>query len=882
MKIKHYLISLLIILFLVSSVAAGPFTPTGDMWGMSRYQILNFTNLTLVNSTFCFNGDCKNSWPNVSSYYNKTEIDNQQLVQNNTIDLKALPGNCSIGQVVQNTTQSGVECINLSSATVNSVGRGFGFNYSGTNITSSGVLDINDSVFQRRVGASCTTGIGLINIDGSVSCSAPQGNDTESINSLNASLNNETTGRINNDSTKITIGSDINWTTLINYPVACTANNFMTQVGDTITCTSVQEVPLSLLIDNNLTVKVNAVFNTTNTSGVVTFVDASGQTRHLGNMAQHISEMQINTLLDKSRSTLTNTASGLNYTLIAVNGAGQWNLNGTIYPNDGSSVTNASVILLNGTDISPKSNYVHFYLDGGVPALTTTEAYPSYDHIDVASFIVGKANATNSTVYVYNRNRYEIDSFVSRVLERFEASGTLYVSGFTTGSNTTNVNISTGEYFGNNIFDFTTTNNVSVINGFYYINGSGSFIQCNSLRNITQYSDGVNFSGGVNERVNIVWGVIGINTTYGLGPTQVRLVAVMPTYQGLGNEYKSVASAIADNYDTINYYPPNSVVKAGFVPIARTILRPGTDVNEPFATGIYHKFIAGAISSSGSSPVSTSSNHATLDNLDYSVSGHTGFATSTDVTSLNSSNTTTNVRIDSLNLSKVNVGSDANITLNISNIRNFNGNCSSQNALYGFNNEFNYCLDLTVYNDTALITIERDRIDSLNTSNTTTNTRIDSLNTTKANKASPTFTGTAIFDKANFTGVIYIVNITQMNSSGPINATIFYEGGVTINSKYNDTVAINSLNTTIISLNTSNTTTNARIDSINISKLQNASAANFTTLNITKNMTLSANATIVLIGPLPRYIWYVNSTLWECINSTGRIQKYKAGSTTCN
>lgn len=51
--------------------------------------------------------------------------------------------------------------------------------------------------------------------------------------------------------------TEISWSNLTGYPAACPANNFMTQVGDTITCTSVQETPLSLKVDGNLTVVEN-------------------------------------------------------------------------------------------------------------------------------------------------------------------------------------------------------------------------------------------------------------------------------------------------------------------------------------------------------------------------------------------------------------------------------------------------------------------------------------------------------------------------------------------------------------------------------------------------------------------------------------------------
>ena len=93
------------------------------------------------------------------------------LLSNSTI---ARVGSCPSGKVVQNTTTGGVQCVNMSSGngTVTSVGRGFGLNGSGTAITTSGTIDVNDSVIQRRVGSSCATSnaIRVSGQDGTVTC----------------------------------------------------------------------------------------------------------------------------------------------------------------------------------------------------------------------------------------------------------------------------------------------------------------------------------------------------------------------------------------------------------------------------------------------------------------------------------------------------------------------------------------------------------------------------------------------------------------------------------------------------------------------------------------------------------------------------------------
>ena len=87
----------------------------------------------------------------------------------------ALAAACPAGQVVQNTTSAGVQCVAAGSGTVTSVTRGYGFLNNATTITATGQLDLNTSLIQNRVTASCTYGINGINNDGTVSCATQQG-----------------------------------------------------------------------------------------------------------------------------------------------------------------------------------------------------------------------------------------------------------------------------------------------------------------------------------------------------------------------------------------------------------------------------------------------------------------------------------------------------------------------------------------------------------------------------------------------------------------------------------------------------------------------------------------------------------------------------------
>ena len=354
----------------------------------------------------------------------------------------------------------------------------------------------------------------------------------------------------------------------------------------------------------------DAAFSGINITGHAIINSSKGQEVHLDNFVVHTQELMTDTLLDKFRSSLSCVGGQLNYTLYAVYGDGQFNFNGTLYPSDHTGVDNATITLTCGTDITPVANYIYWELVAGFPTMKTASSYPSGNHIDVATFVVGACSGTSYTIYSYSRNRYEVDSFVKRVIQRFEDSGTLYVSGFNPNANTTELNVTSGGEFFNGIFEMTSTNTVKLSEEFYFINSTGNFKQATSLSVFTQYSNGVPFSGGPNERINIVWGVVPINITGGVGPTQMRLVAVLsdePTVK-----YNTVAEAIADIYDTTNYFPPNSDVKNVFVPIARTIIRPNTDVFEPFNSGLYYQDIRGMTGGGGGSSSATSVNYWSL------------------------------------------------------------------------------------------------------------------------------------------------------------------------------------------------------------------------------------------------------------------------------
>jgi len=370
------------------------------------------------------------------------------------------------------------------------------------------------------------------------------------------------------------------------------------------------------------------------TAGNITYVDRNSKTRVIQDTTEGYDEMTTNTLLDRSRSSLSCSGSKLNYTLTALNGKGEWVFNGTYYGGD-EAVPSASVTLLNGTNTTPKTNYVYFYLNGTTPTLTVSESDPTgvCCSIIVGVFVVGETSGSNCVVYSYSRERFEIDAFVNRVITRINAQGTLYTSGFDTTASTKTINIGTGNFFNGLFAMFTNVSRNSTTDGFYLINSTGNFLQKATFDSATfgRYATG----GAVSDDryVSVVWGIVPTTTTAGgTTATVPKLVAVLQSEPAI--EYASRTAAEQDLYGMTNYYPPNSAVKEVFTPIAKQILRirtggGGTGTAETLSNGLRYADLRGKVTSGGGAPVPSTNDHATLTNLDYANAGHTGFASTT-------------------------------------------------------------------------------------------------------------------------------------------------------------------------------------------------------------------------------------------------------------
>ena len=348
--------------------------------------------------------------------------------------------------------------------------------------------------------------------------------------------------------------------------------------------------------------------------------DLKGNDANLAAVVINLRDMEQDTILGKTRSSLSAAGGVLTYRLASI-GANtmQLDFNAIVY----TIGQTADVNLTCRTDAYPISNYIYFYLNVGVPTLAASTTYPSITHIDLGTFVIGSCSGSNYTIYAYNRNRYEIDSFVNRVSERFEEMGSLYVSGLPPNASASDVNIGTGEFF-NNLVEFASSNTVKLSTTAYLIRADGNFINFNSLSDINQYADGSTI--GNNDYVNIVWGIVPTTTTNaGSDPTTVKLVAVLQSKPQV--VYNTLAEARTDNYDAMNTFPPNDDIKKTFVPVMRTIQKGG--VNQQVVTGIYYQDLRGRVSSGGgtSTPVDLSGYLTQVDaNALYQLKGNYALA----------------------------------------------------------------------------------------------------------------------------------------------------------------------------------------------------------------------------------------------------------------
>lgn len=163
------------------------------------FNTLNLTNPTWLNITDQrYNESARVDVVNMTAVNANTNA-TLMMGYNSTL---ARTGTCSAGTVVQNTTNGGVQCVTVSGST------------DGNNYTTSIYFTGNN------------TGIITLNLS--------RFGLTDLLASFNISVFNDTALA----NTKLDSTSVLNWSNLDEYPMACPANTYVTQVADSITCMS--------------------------------------------------------------------------------------------------------------------------------------------------------------------------------------------------------------------------------------------------------------------------------------------------------------------------------------------------------------------------------------------------------------------------------------------------------------------------------------------------------------------------------------------------------------------------------------------------------------------------------------------------------------------
>lgn len=272
-----------------------------------------------------------------------------------------------------------------------------------------------------------------------------------------------------------------------------------------------------------------------------------------------------------------------------------------------------SVTAVAGTNSSPAMNFIT-YQNKDNPTLTRTPSQPTNDFANVARFYLGEAG----NIYGSIGGRSSVDEFIRGSYIRWFNEGPLYVSGFQPTVDATNISIGAGSMtILLDVHSHATTLDL-IGDGAFLVLNNGSFIQFNSLEDITQYSDGGVI--GNNKYYNLVCGFVHNDVN---GNRMMCIVQSTPA-----SEYTSNIGAETDTYDSTNIFPSDSFLKNVYLPVSRMVIQKiaGTDEFQILSNGERYIDARGATSSAGAPASSGITVHSDLTALDFASSGHTGFA----------------------------------------------------------------------------------------------------------------------------------------------------------------------------------------------------------------------------------------------------------------
>ena len=345
--------------------------------------------------------------------------------------------------------------------------------------------------------------------------------------------------------------------------------------------------------------------------GDVWLKNSLGEWRFTTHTLTNIDELTNNLLLSRSNVSL----SGTNFTITDEVGE---SINVVISRNETlKDVSTEWVTLTLGTNNTPVQNFVT-YQGSSNPTLTKTTSVPTVDFANVARIMLGD----EGNVYASLGGRSAVDEFIRGSYLRWFNTGVLYVSGFLPVVDSTNISI--GEGTMTVLLD--THGGVSEVDmigdGSFLVLNNGTYVQFNSLEDITQYADGGIIS--TNKYYNLVCGIVHSDVN---GHRMMCVVQNEPS-----SEYVSLSGAETDIYDTVNIFPGNAFLKNLFMPVARMVVQKvaATDEFQTLSNGGNYFDVRGTTSSAGAPATSGITLHNELDNLDYASAGHTGFSMSDD------------------------------------------------------------------------------------------------------------------------------------------------------------------------------------------------------------------------------------------------------------
>ena len=280
-----------------SIVSAVDFDPAGNIAMKNRWAMTNVTNITIGNNAGILNstgGFFNVFWAylqNIPSYvrdYTTSITGNISAVNTNIENNYTALDNLKLNKTDQRYNDTNlIQAVNTSklditdqryneTALVNSV------NSSLYNWAINTFLKIADMFTKNEITGMISGNRSEIESELQGNISAVNVNIENNWTNLNNSKLDKTDQRYNDSLaasdkfnatydakvSAINDGITLQWVNLTNYPAACPANDFMTQVGDTITCTSVQEIPLSLKVNGNLTAPNICYSNGTNCNNI--------------------------------------------------------------------------------------------------------------------------------------------------------------------------------------------------------------------------------------------------------------------------------------------------------------------------------------------------------------------------------------------------------------------------------------------------------------------------------------------------------------------------------------------------------------------------------------------------------------------------------------